>query len=145
MMKTVGSRRSSSAKASLTAWASEISRVPECSFGSDSTLGVDVLGHLARIGVGRREGMRYRLRDLLCDPRRDLFEFRLVHAVGDEPVSVQLERVTFALPASLFFLRPVVGAVDVAHVVAVVAVRVKRRNPGPSPSRARATARDVAG
>src|SRR5215210_26580 len=142
MMKTVGSRRSSSARASLTACASEISRVPECSFGSVLTLGVDVLGHLARIGVGRLEGMRHCLSDLVRNPRRDLLEVGFVHPVGDEPIGVQLERITLALPASLFFLRSVVGAVDVAHVVAVVAVCIEQEEPGPI---AVACARDCAG
>ncbi len=39
--KTVGSRRSSSASASLTAWASEISRAPLVT--GSSTLGMDML------------------------------------------------------------------------------------------------------
>ena len=55
--KTVGSRRSSSASASFTACASEISRVPLCSVGSSRTLGVDMLAHLRRVreGGGQRE------------------------------------------------------------------------------------------
>src|SRR5215211_4497847 len=86
MRNTVGSRRSSSASASLTACASEISRVPSCSLGTVTSAGVDMLVDLA--GIGERG----------------------------------LERVLGGSRHLCLVLRAVVGAVDVADVVAVVAV-----------------------
>src|SRR5579875_1701149 len=51
MTNTVGSRRSSSANASLIAWPSVTSRIPTA-----VALGVDMLAHLGRVGIRRLEG-----------------------------------------------------------------------------------------
>src|SRR5438552_2149095 len=103
---TVGSRRSSSRKASLTACASVSSRV-------------DMVRHLARGREGRVQGVLHRLLDLGLDALAHPLELSVVA----EPRREQRDRVALARPALLLFLRPVVGAVDVADVMAVVAVR----------------------
>src|SRR5437868_5029336 len=57
MTNTVSSRRNSSARASLTAWAKVSVRVP-------TALGEDILGHLARVWVGSIEREPQRLLNL---------------------------------------------------------------------------------
>src|SRR5215210_1014344 len=117
--KTVGSRRSSSASASLTACASEISRVPSCSFGSSRTLGVDMLVHLPGIGVRSLNGAVDRHRHLLLHLAVDALELGGVGEAGlGQPRRVQRDRVALGPPALLLLLRAVVRTVDVAHVVA---------------------------
>src|SRR5438552_322135 len=102
---TVGSRRSSSRKASLTACASVSSRV-------------DMVRHLARGREGRIQGVLHCVLDLGPDALAHPLELSVVA----EPRREQRDRVALARPALLLFLRPVVGAVDVADVMAVVAI-----------------------
>src|SRR5947208_10283573 len=102
---TVGSRRSSSRKASLTACASVSSRV-------------DMVRHLARGREGRVQGVLHCVLDLGPDALAHPLELSVVA----EPRREQRDRVALARPALLLFLRPVVGAVDVADVMAVVAI-----------------------
>src|SRR5712691_2639081 len=100
---TEGSRRSSSASASFTAWPRVSSRVS----GSIAALGIDMLIHLAGVGIGSRE------REL--DARRDL---------GLEQARLeQRDRITCGAPLRLLLLGAVVAAFDVADMVAVVAIR----------------------
>src|SRR5438309_1932438 len=118
--KIVSSRRNSSVRASLIACAKLSVRVP-----ADSKLGEDILGHLTRVGEGCLDGEREPDLDLRTRPVLDALE---VTGRGEalllEPRSEERERVTFASPQLFFLFRPVVGAIDVAHVMAVIAVRV---------------------
>src|SRR2546423_1297120 len=107
----VGSRRSSSRNASLTACPSVSSRVPTAS-------SVDMVRHLARVGEGRVQRVFDGVGDLGLDALADALELGVVA----EPRREQRDRVALARPALLLFLRPVVGAVDVADVMALVAV-----------------------
>src|SRR4051812_30166733 len=113
--KTVGSRRSSSAIASWTACASVSSRTPAVV----EALSVDILGHLARLRERRRQGV--------LDRRRDLGLDRRPHALHLVVIERQLpceerDRIALADPALLLVLRAVVAAIDVADVMAVIAV-----------------------
>src|SRR4029077_15673764 len=94
---TVSSRRSSSARASLTAWANVSVRV--------STLSEDILGDLARFRERRfeREGKPgLDLRARLCRDRLQLFGSR--ELLLFKPRTVHRERVAFAAPPLLFLL-----------------------------------------
>src|SRR3954447_9589118 len=110
---TVGSRRSSSTSASFTAWPNDSWRVPTA-----SSVGEDILGHLARVGEGRVQGVGHGVRDLGLD----LLPHAVDRGVVAEPRGEQLDRVAVRDPQLLLLLLAVVGAVDVADVVAVVAV-----------------------
>src|SRR6266498_5653390 len=91
---TVGCRGSSSVSASLTAWASEISRIPSCSFGSSRTLGVDMLVHLPRVGERRLHGALDRGGDLLLHLAVDALQLGGVgHPAPREPGGVKRDRV----------------------------------------------------
>src|SRR5436190_631871 len=103
--KTVPSRRSSSASASLTACDMVSSRV-------------DIFGDLARVGERRRQRVLHGRGDLGVDARSDPLDILVVA----EPSGEERDRVALALPLVLLFLRAVVRPVDVADVVAVVAV-----------------------
>src|SRR5215471_626766 len=109
---TAWSRRISSASAALIACAKVSS-------------GKDVLRHLARIGEGRGERERHSPLDL--GPRVALDLPELVRACELsilEPAPEEGERIPTAAPELLLLLRAVVAAVDVADVVAVIAIRV---------------------
>src|SRR5205823_6143628 len=113
--KTSGSRRISSTNAAFTAWAKVSS-------------GIEVLRHLRRGRERRVErelqaGLDLRAR-LVGQPdlvvrRRELLLL--------EPRAEDRERVALAPPQLLLVLRAVVRAVDVADVMAVVAVRVREQ------------------
>src|SRR5919199_4269998 len=122
-MKTVGSRRSSSASASFTA----CDRVSRRVVGSTTVaLGEDMLVHLARVGIGRRERELDGCVDLHLHLVANLLERRFLDAVVLEPRAEERDRVAFAAPLRFLFLRAVVGAVDVADVVAVEAIRIEQ-------------------
>src|SRR5215217_4136518 len=107
--KTVGSRRNSSASASFTACAREISRTPSCSFGSSRTLGVDMLVHLGRVGEGRLDRALGGRGDLRVELAVDALEFGVVGEPAlAEPRGVQSDRVTLGAPPLLLLLRAVV-------------------------------------
>src|SRR4029079_15323035 len=118
--KMVGSRRISSRKASLTACASVSSRVPTAS-------SVDMVRHLARVGEGRVQRVLDRVRDLGLDALAHAFELSFVA----EPRREERERATLRRPLLLLGFGAVVGAVDVADVVAVVAVGAALEEAGP--------------
>src|SRR3970040_911358 len=112
--KTRGSRRISSAIASLTASPYVSSRTV--------VSGIDILVHLARIGVRRGQrvlhaAVGFRLH-VGVDPLEDA---RIGEPLPREPPCQGLERVAPGHPLPLFLARAVL-AVDVADVVAVVAV-----------------------
>src|SRR5436853_5760055 len=111
-MHTRLSRRISSASAARTACAQVNSRA-----GSS---GIYVLVRLFRVGV-RRSNRKFNCRfHLHSHVLADLFECHLVrHSLLDHPPGEVLDRVAFGLPLLLFLLRPVILAVDVAHMVPV--------------------------
>src|SRR5579884_1801952 len=109
---TVGSRRISSRIASFTACESVSSRVPT------GTSSVDMVRHLARV----RERRVQRVLDRLGDLALDLLAQLVDRGGADMPRDPQ-DRVAGRLPFLLLGLRAVVRTVDVADVVALVAVR----------------------
>src|SRR3954454_11225263 len=126
MRMTLGSRRISSAIASLMASPKLSSRTLV------AVSSIDVLRDLARVGVRRVDREldgRVHLGDELRLNRIERGTVR--DAVGHQPLSVQRDRIALGDPLLLFGLRPVVGPRDVAHVVAVVAVRdaLQKRRP----------------
>src|SRR5712691_11258080 len=119
---TVGSRRSSSASASFTACESVSSRVAG---PASAALGEDMLVDLRRFRIRRRERELDTRVDLLLRLDVDLLQRFVGDALFLEPDSEESERIAVRSPLGLFFLRAVVRSVDVAHVVAVEAVRVE--------------------
>src|ERR671937_601693 len=118
--KTLGSRRSSSASASLTACDSVSSRV-SCG-AATAALGEDMLIDLRFVRILRREGELDARVDLPLHVVRDALELRGVHALLSQPRAEQRDRVSLRLPPLLLLLRAVVGAINVADVMAVIAV-----------------------
>src|SRR4051812_10845172 len=115
---TLGSRRISSAIASLMASPKLNSRTLV------AVSSIDVLGNLARVRVQRLDreldgrihlGDEFALNGIERGSIRD--------AVGHQPLAVQRDRVALGDPLLLFRLRAVVGARDVADVMAVIPVR----------------------
>src|SRR5579872_7208904 len=136
MMKTLGSRRISSANASRTAWPKVSWRAVSVS----AALSVDILGHLARVGEWSLQGELDRGADLRLDLLVDLVEpARGRHTVRRDPLAGQLQRVARVAPALLLLLGAVVAAVDVAHVVSLESIGVAVQERGPL---ARACPRD---
>jgi len=96
-------------------------RVP----GGACVSSVDIFGHLAFGGVGRFERVLHARGDLRLRLVRDALELlRARETVVDEARAELCDRVAVRLPLGLLVLRAVVRAIDVADVVAVVAVRV---------------------
>src|SRR5262245_17837468 len=117
MRTTRGSRRISSAMASLMASPNVSSRT------AVAVSSIDVLIDLARVRIRRVHGKLHRAVHL----RNQLFLNRVEcgavgHAVLHQPLAVQRHRVALGDPLLLLRLRTVVGARNVAHVVAVIAV-----------------------
>src|SRR6266508_2551939 len=111
MRNTRGSRRISSAIASLTASPYVSSRT--------AASGVDILAHLARLGVGRGQRELHAAVDFRFHVGADALEHALVREpLRREPPAQGQERIVVGHPLALFLLRPVL-AIDVAHVVAV--------------------------
>src|SRR5579859_924001 len=136
MMKTVGSRRISSASASRTAWPNVSWRAVSVS----TALSVDILGHLARVGERSLQGELDRGADLRLDLLVDLVEpAGGRHSVRRDPLAGQLHGIACLAPPLFFFFGAVVPAVDVADVVPVepIGVAVQERR-----AVARACARD---
>src|SRR5439155_4177935 len=95
MRNTVGSRRSSSASASLTACDIVSSRVPVT-----TALGEDIFAYLARFGVRRVERIRDGIGDLGFDSPAKLGDCRVVaDTTGDK-----VDRIALAHPELLLFL-----------------------------------------
>src|SRR5438876_2027997 len=112
--KTAGSRRSSSASASLIAFAKVSSRVA-------TALGVDIVRHLARVGEGCLERECDSALDLAAHVVLDRLQSVLVGEPGvEQPAAEARDRVALVAPELLLVLRSVVRTVDVADVVAVV-------------------------
>src|SRR5579872_2607895 len=101
-MKTVSSRRSSSASASFTACASVSSRVAT----GAATLGEDIVGHLAGIRERRGERLLHRLHDLRARLVLDRLQaVRVRKPVLEQPRAVARERVALGAPELLLVLR----------------------------------------
>src|SRR6056297_3070515 len=115
--KTVGSRRISSAIASLTAWDRVISRIVS------SSIRIDMHVDFGCIRVGRGLGIGHGLRGILGD--RGIHRLDLVlagDALGDKPGAEADDGIAVFLPVLLFLFRAVVFTVDVPDMVAVIAV-----------------------
>src|ERR1035441_2875418 len=126
-MQTVGSRRISSASASRMAWANVSSR----------TSGIDVLIHLVRRWIRRRHRKFHGLLHFGLDFRMPAIEqLRAGEFLRDYPCAQIGDGVPLGLPRLLFQFGAVILAVDVAYVVAVIAIRVAEQE-----RRAAATAR----
>src|SRR5262245_3649449 len=117
MRTTLGSRRISSAIASLIASPNVSSRT------AVAVSGIDVLVHLARVRVRRVDGEVHRTVHVLDQLFLNRVERRAIgDAIAHQPLAMQRDRVTLRHPLLLLRLRTVVGASDVADVVAVVAI-----------------------
>src|SRR4029453_7003962 len=117
MSTTVGSRRISSAIASLIASPKDSSRTAVASSG------IDVLVHLAGIGIWRVDGKLHRSIHLRNQLFLDRIQLRPISdAVVHHPLTVQRDRIALGHPLLLFRLRTIVGASDVAHVMTVIAI-----------------------
>src|SRR5678816_904173 len=118
MRTTVGSRRISSAIASLIASPNVNSRT------AVAVSGIDVLVHLAGVRIRRVHGEVHGTVHFLDQLFLNLVERRAIDdAVGHQPLAVQCNRVTLRDPVLLLRLRTVVRARDIADVVAVIAIR----------------------
>src|SRR5437899_3335414 len=114
---TVGSRRSSSASASLTACASVSSRRPSEIAATSAALGEDILVDLARLGERCLEGVAQRRLDLGRGRGVDTLELLgCGDAALEDPGAVDENRVTLRRPERFLVLGAVVRAVDVADV-----------------------------
>src|SRR5271163_2509684 len=116
-MHTRVSRRISSASASFTAWAKVSSR--------SAVSGIDILRHFVDRGVRRGDSeidCGFHLRaDLVVNGCEGL---AIGKALGGQPAGQNFQRVAVGLPLLLFLLGAIVFAIDVADVVAGIAVRV---------------------
>src|SRR5581483_11018730 len=115
--KTRSSRRISSAIASRIA-------SPMVSWRSATACSrIDMHRDLVRVRVRRLEGEAHTLLDLGSDLLLDAVERGGVGLTGgDEGLGEDLQRVALLAPGSLLVLGPVVGPVDVAHMVAALPV-----------------------
>src|SRR6202020_2356054 len=114
-MQTRESRRISSARASRTACANVNSRS-----------GIHILLHLIDGGIRSVDGELHGRFHLGARLGGETIEgCRIGESLRDDPFCVQRDRIAFRLPVLLFLLRAVVFAINVAHVVPAVAVRVR--------------------
>src|SRR6266446_1144106 len=122
-MHTRLSRRISSASASRTACANVNSLV--------ATSGINVLVHLVCCRIGRRNRKLHRRLHFRADFFLDFLQLFLIRdRLLNNPLRIIFDWVPLRLPFQLFLLRTVIFAVDVAHVMPSVAIRVanqKRR------------------
>src|SRR5215469_10009444 len=128
-MQTRESRRISSASASRTACANVRSR---------SGLGIDVLVDLVHAGIRCMDGEFHRGFHLAADLGGDAIECgggRVT--VFNQPLRMKIDGIAVGLPVLLFCLRAVVFAIDVADMMAAIAVSVRlqerRAFPGARP------------
>src|SRR5579859_7472407 len=113
-MQTRESRRISSASASRTAWAKVSSRS-----------GIDILAVLVGAGIRRVDGELHRCFHLFAGFGGDLIESgRFSEAESEKPLGVQLDGIAFGLPMLLFLFGSVIFAIDVADMMAAVAISV---------------------
>src|SRR5713226_8995521 len=95
-------------------------------------LSVDIVRHFARVGERRVERGREAALDLAAHLVLDRLQTVRVRDAGlEEPRAEARDRVALVAPQLLLVLRPVVRAVDVADVMAVVAVRIAQQEGRP--------------
>src|SRR5579859_2438218 len=123
-MHTRGSRRISSASASRTACANVNSRI--------AVSGINVLVDLLDTWIRSRDGKLDGSLHLVAHFR---FNFLQRSRIGDllrgQPLAHVLDGIPLGLPLLLFLLRPVILAIDVAHVVPRVAIGVAKQQRRP--------------
>src|SRR4030095_9170683 len=125
MRTTFGSRRISSAIASLIASPKDSSRTAVASSG------IDVLVHLAGIGIWRVDGKLHRSIHLRNQLFLDRIQLRPISdAVVHQPLAVQRDGIALRHPLLLFRLRPVVGTRDVSDVMAVIPIGLELEERG---------------
>src|SRR6185503_3079671 len=118
MRTTLGSRRISSAMASLMASPNVSSRT------AVAVSSIDVLIDFVRVRIGRVHREFHGLVHLRDQVFLNRVECRAIgDAVGHQPLAVERDRVALRDPLLLLRLRAVVRASDVADVVAVIAIR----------------------
>src|SRR3984957_8060131 len=116
-IQTRESRRISSASASLTACAKVSSRAP--------VSGIDILVHFFDIRIWSGDGKLDCLFHFHSPLRRDSIQRSLVgELLVDQPKRQVSYRIAFALPGLFFLLGAIVLTIDVANVVAGVAVGI---------------------
>src|ERR1035438_4349379 len=116
-MNTVGSRRISSANASRIACANVSSR--------SSFSGIHVLGHFIDGWIRRRHGEVDRLLHLRFEFSLNPIERRQIDKLfANQPFAKVRYGIAVRSPFLLFLFGPVVFAIDVAHVMSVVAIGV---------------------
>src|SRR5437660_3456238 len=121
MMQTRESRRISSASASRMASPNVSSRTVVWVAVS----GIDVLLRLVDSGIGRGDGEFHSGIHLRFDLGLNFFKLRRIRQLlPDEPIAENIDGITLGGPALFFLLGPIVFAIDVAHVMAAIAVGV---------------------
>src|SRR6185295_13916763 len=109
-IKTVGSRRISSTRASLMASPNVISLV--------AVSGIHVLIDFVCIRIRRVHGELNRFLHLRLDFGMNLIEAGAVgNLFGNQPIAEEGDGIAFSFPELFFLLRPVVFAIDVADMV----------------------------
>src|SRR5262245_11322007 len=127
-MKTFGSRRISSARASRTASARVSSRV------AVAVSGIDVLIHLVGSGVGSINGELHGVFHFRLYLRLNLAQARWIYeATLRQEFLHRHHRVPLGLPGQFFLLRAIVFACDVADVMAVEPVGIAEQDRGTFP------------
>src|SRR5580692_5493239 len=120
MINTRESRRISSASASRTASAKVISRIPDS--------GIDVLVNFVRVGIWRRDGKFHGLIHFGSEFGVDGAERVGVSVLlVFQPLRKILNWIAFGQPLLLFFFRAVIFAIDIADVMAAIAIRIAQK------------------
>src|SRR3972149_4174780 len=121
MMKTRGSRRISSAKASLIACARVSARTPT----AWPTSGIDLLIHFALVRICGSQGELHGGSDLSPDIGLDLSQDCLVRLTTiEQPGGHQLQWILLRPPGLLLFFAAVIGPIDITHMMAEEAIGV---------------------
>src|SRR3989304_121154 len=121
MMKTRGSRRISSAKASLIACARVSSRTPT----AWPTSGIDLLIHFALVRIWGSQGELHGGSDLSPDIGLDLSQDCLVRLTTiEQPGGHQLQGILPPPPGLLLFSAAVIGPIDITHMMSEEAIGV---------------------
>src|SRR6516164_5450568 len=120
IMQTVRSRRISSASASRIACANVSPRL--------EVPGLDVLVDLVRIRVRSRDCELDSFLHLTLDLGIPLVNGRRIrHLLFKQPLAMLLDWVPLGFPELLFLFRAVIFAVDVAHMMAVIAIGIAQK------------------
>src|SRR5579871_1029136 len=129
MTKTVGSRRISSASASRMALPSVVSTIPwPTCWPCVTLLSVDMLVHLAGFWIGGVQRKRDARRNLLLHLLLKLLKDPGISSLfGNQTISQQLDGVAVRAPFLLLFFRAVIRALNVANMVAVIAVGIAQQ------------------